>query len=501
MIKDILPFVLTQDGSEYISTIYDDVMKGIKRHGRSKLLSSSYLGRIKKFNDETKHIVDLISFNAAETATKIYNEQFRNSNDKQLRITLGYDNNRDKIPQPNKSYWLRCGYRYQKEKIASVEYDKKVSGVMEILQPSITLKIEELQDDGATYRPVDKPQTYFNEAKLTAIALSIRFALLDNITPTNGRFLALDDMLISLDMSNRMKVVNYLLDVVAENYKIYLFTHDKSFYSTLKKRITIEKKQGEWFCGGLYMHDVDENNDYKPCTPYPKFVIDKDMPKSMMEYYAMHDYPACGQKLRKWCEEILEILYPDTLKHRIDATLGNTVPLSLNDRINNLVVYCQKENLDFSKFKDLKIYKDNVLNAVSHYDIQSPIYKEEILNVVKVLNELNNVIVGRKEINVNHSMGIELIKPDGTPVTICIDIRKNKISLLSVSGDYRISFYTKCWVKKIIISGVPQSLPLEEVYDSIYDVYNKYCTDYGLPNEDNLLDVIYDHGTKLRDKI
>ena len=500
-IKDILPFVLTQDSSEYISTIYDDVMKGIKRHGRSKLLSSSYLGRIKRFNNETKHIVDLISFNATETATKIYNEQFRNTNDKQLRITLGYDNNRDKIPQPNRSYWLRCGYRYQKEKIAGVEYDKKVSGVMEILQPIITLKVEELQDDGATYRSIEKPQTYFNEAKLTAIALSIRFSLLDTITPANGRFLALDDMLISLDMSNRMKVVDYLLDVVAKNYKIYLFTHDKSFYSTLKKRIAIEKRQGEWFCGGLYMHDVDENNEYKPCTPYPKFVIDKDMPKSMMEYYAMHDYPACGQKLRKWCEEILENLYPDTLKKRTDSTTGTTIDTSLNDRINSLEFFCEKETLDFSQYKNLKIYKDNVLNAVSHYDTQSPIYKEEILNVVKVLNELNNVIVGRKEIKVDHSMGIELIKPDGTPVTICIDIRKNKISLLSVSGDYRISFYTKCWVKKLIISGVPQSLPLEEVYDSIYDVYNKYCTDYGLPNEDNLLDVIYDHGTKLRDKI
>ena len=57
-----------------------------------------------------------------------------------------------------------------------------------------------------------KPQTYFNEAKLTAIALSIRFALLDTTMASNGRFLALDDMLISLDMSNRMKVVNYLLD-------------------------------------------------------------------------------------------------------------------------------------------------------------------------------------------------------------------------------------------------------------------------------------------------
>lgn len=500
-IKDILPFVLTQDGSEYISAIYDDVMKGIKRHGRSKMLSSSYLGRIKRFNDETKRIVDLISFNAAETATKIYNEQFRYSNDKQLRITLGYDNNRDKIPQPNKSYWLRCGYRYQKEKIASAEYDKKVSGVMEILQPSITLKVEELQDDGATYRSVDKPQTYFNEAKLTAIALSIRFALLDTVSSENGRFLALDDMLISLDMSNRMKVVDYLLDVVVNKYKVYLFTHDKLFYETLKKRIALEKMQSEWIMGGLYMHDVDENNNYNPCLPYPKFIVDKDKQLEIMEYYAKHDYPACGQKLRKWCEEILEKLYPDTLKNRIDATSGNTIPLPLNDRINNLSVYCGKENIDFSKFKNLKIYKDNVLNVVSHYDIQSPIYKEEILSIVKVLNELNIVILNRKEIKVNHSLGIELIKPDKTPVTICIDIKKDKVLLHNFSGDYRISYYTKCWVKGTIISGVRHPLPLEEVYDSIYDVYNKYCTDYGLPNADNLLDIIYDHGTKLRDKI
>lgn len=128
---------------------------------------------------------------------------------------------------------------------------KSVSSSLEILQPSITLKVEELQDDGVSYRVIEKPQTYFNEAKLTAIALSIRFALLDTVTAANGRFLALDDMLISLDMSNRMKVVNYLLEVVVEKYKIYLFTHDKSFYSTLKKRIAIEKMQGEWLFGGF----------------------------------------------------------------------------------------------------------------------------------------------------------------------------------------------------------------------------------------------------------
>lgn len=500
-IKDILPFTLTQDKSEYISNIYDDVIKGIKRHGRSNKIEDSYQARIDKFNSETKYVIDQINTNAVKTATIIYNEFFRNAEDRQLKIALGYDNNRDKVPQANKSYWLRCGYRYLYVEKAGVRKEKSISSSMEILQPSITLNIEEMDTNNSTYHPIEKPQTYFNEAKLTAIALSIRFALLDTTMAPNGRFLALDDMLISLDMSNRMKVVNYLLDVVVKKYKVYLFTHDKSFYSTFKKRIAIEKKQKEWLCGGLYIHNIDENNNFSPCTPFPKFIEDKDMPLEMMDYYAKHDYPACGQKLRKWCEEILEKLYPDTLKKRVDFTSGNTIETSLNDRIISLEEYCDKETIDFSHFKNLKIYKDNVLNTVSHYDIESPIYKEEILSIVKVLTELNKILEDRIEIKVNHAMGIELVKPDGTPVTICIDIKKGKMLLLNVAGDYRISYFIKCSVKELIINGVHNIFPSEEVYDSIYNAYNKYCTDYGLPNTNNLLDVIYDHGVKLRDKI
>ena len=374
-IKDILPFVLTQDGSEYISTIYDDVMKGIKRHGRSKMISSSYLGRIKRFNDETKHIVDLISFNAAKTATNIYNERFRNSNDKQLRITLGYDNNRDKIPQPNKSYWLRCGYRYQKEKIASAEYDKKVSGVMEILQPSITLKVEELQDDGTTYRPVDKPQTYFNEAKLTAIALSIRFALLDNITPTNGRFLALDDMLISLDMSNRMKVVKYLIEVVAYKYKIYLFTHDRGFFEYFKHKS--KRVSSEWLYRELYMDDKKE----------PYWRNSETYLGNAEHYINQHEYEIAGNFLRKEAEAFCKEFLPKKLHFTQEYSL-----LDLNGLICNCKKFAEESNLaDTTLFDELDDHRKFVLNPSSHdsYDVVK--YENEIKNCFNTLTELRKI--------------------------------------------------------------------------------------------------------------
>ena len=79
-----------------------------------------------------------------------------------------------------------------------------------------------------------KPQSHFNEARLTAIALAVRFAAMSK-TITSGSFLALDDMLISLDMSNRAKVVDFLLKI-SDKYRIYLFTHDKMFFEYFKHK-------------------------------------------------------------------------------------------------------------------------------------------------------------------------------------------------------------------------------------------------------------------------
>lgn len=478
--KDILPFYLPATRNQFLATTFDEIYNESKSSPTPTASNKKYQSKIINFNSDLEALIN----DANLRISNIYNEYLRNEDEDELEIKLHFFADDSPYNNTHDFYYLFYG-----KKRNGVSIPKK------LYLPTIGLNIKE------GVKEIHKPQTHFNEAKLTAIALAVRFACL----PKNvgeGAFMALDDMLISLDMSNRMKVVNYLLDVVVKKYKVYLFTHDKLFYETLKKRIEIEKMQGEWLMGGLYMHDVDEDNDYKPCLPYPKFIIDKDKHLEMMEYYAMHDYPACGLKLRKWCEELLDKLLPDTLKKVIDSQTGNTVEARLNDKIRNLQLYCEKETIDYTQFKNLKIYKDNVLNTVSHYDIESPIYKEEVLNTLKVLNELQKLVTERREILVHKDLGIDLIKPDGVPVTICFSIKgTTKLPLLYIGNDYRISYFVKCTVKKLIISGVHNVLPMEEPYDSIYDVYKKYCTEYGLPGTENLLDITKDRGTKLRNKI
>lgn len=92
-----------------------------------------------------------------------------------------------------------------------------------------------VQLDGIT---VTKPQSFLNEAKLTQLALSVRFAAsLVNLHESDVKLLVLDDLLVSLDMSNRMKVVDILLSDTFANYQKVILTHELGFFREFRRRI------------------------------------------------------------------------------------------------------------------------------------------------------------------------------------------------------------------------------------------------------------------------
>ena len=101
-----------------------------------------------------------------------------------------------------------------------------------IAMPSIGFEVK-LNGDA-----IRKPQSFLNEAKLTQLALSVRFgATLAHLHDSPMKLLVLDDLLISLDMNNRMKVVDIILsETFAEHQKIIL-THDLGFFNEFRRRI------------------------------------------------------------------------------------------------------------------------------------------------------------------------------------------------------------------------------------------------------------------------
>lgn len=490
-IKDILPFTLTRDQSKYISELYDEAVAKIKRKGRGNRIDDTYKNLIKKFNEETEYLIKLINQNAVPTATDIFNNNFRDIGDRKLRISLEYNDNRDNIPQPNKSYWLRFGYRYHPVEIAGRTENKKLSTVLEVLQPVITLKVEELQDDNVTYVPIEKPQTHFNEAKLTAIALSIRFALLNTVGPADGRFLALDDMLISLDMSNRMKVITYLLDKVAPLYKLYVFTHDRLFYHTFKRKIETQYKKTDWSFGGIYINDSTTPNE-------PNYIPDnKSKIEKIEDAYKCHDYFRCGTLLRQECERCLNELLPDSFRKKADPNTGASVPKNLDELIGSLEEFCNHEQIDYSQFKDLKTYKDLFLNSTAHNDITSPFYRNEVKICKQAITSLSQINRARI-IPCKQDFYFEFQTPDGKNCLVSMR-RREPIKLLEYNGQQRISYYSKCEIRKIVVDGT--DTVLNEGFESINQAYFYVCQNYNCPSNLTLLDILKDRDGYLKDKI
>lgn len=87
---------------------------------------------------------------------------------------------------------------------------------------------------------IPKHQFFLNEARLTALAISLYLASI-KVNPTKGalKILVLDNLLIGLDMSNRLPLLdllkNHFVEVKADdNFQIIMTTYDKVWYELVK---------------------------------------------------------------------------------------------------------------------------------------------------------------------------------------------------------------------------------------------------------------------------
>jgi wobble nucleotide-excising tRNase len=88
----------------------------------------------------------------------------------------------------------------------SLEFDKvEYKGRRKLIGNSINLKIDFFE------KAIPKHQLFLNEARLSALAISLYLASI-GVNPLTGslKILVLDDLLIGLDMSNRLPLLEIL---------------------------------------------------------------------------------------------------------------------------------------------------------------------------------------------------------------------------------------------------------------------------------------------------
>ena len=96
-----------------------------------------------------------------------------------------------------------------------------------------------------SFRRLERRDYYrsLNEARLTALAITIYLSGLQVLPASGFRLLVLDDILIGLDMVNRVK----MLDLIHEHFADWQipFTYSKAWFERLKERVK-EKRLSEW---------------------------------------------------------------------------------------------------------------------------------------------------------------------------------------------------------------------------------------------------------------
>lgn len=77
--------------------------------------------------------------------------------------------------------------------------------------------------------------------------------------------------------------------------------------------------------------------------------------------------------------------------------------------------------------------------------------------------------------------------------------RREPIKLLEYNGQQRISYYSKCEIRKIVVDGT--DTVLNEGFESINQAYFYVCQNYNCPSNLTLLDILKDRDGYLKDKI
>lgn len=232
-------------------------------------------------------------------------------------------------------------------------------------------------------KQITRPHTFLNEAKLTAIALSIRFAMLDQkidaskLSDETPKFLVLDDLLISLDMSNRERVLDIILKDF-NKYQIIILTHDRNFFELIRHRIN-RFKQNNWKYIEMYECEKDE-------IPQPYIKVSNTYLDKAEKFYYDKEYEIAGNFLRKEAENFCKDFLPKKQLYTSEYNQHD-----LNGLILRCLQFAKEAGLDETLFTELDSHRKFVLNPTSHDSYDVPKFNSEIGNCLKTLKALREI--------------------------------------------------------------------------------------------------------------
>ncbi|WP_431198741.1 hypothetical protein ACRQ5D_31770 [Mucilaginibacter sp. P25] len=273
--------------------------------------------------------------------------------------------------------------------------------------PKIIMSVELITTliPDANKKIVNSPQSFLNEAKLSTMALAIRLAILDEkFVKAYPKILVLDDLLMSMDMSNREFVLNVIMEGYLEDYQILFFTHQRGLFEDARKFIEtyyaqLAKKSGEtdtliiknswkekWKFFEMY---ESENNAGIPVPLITAY--ESSLQKALKYFKSEIDYNACGNNLRISIEEFFREFIPHKFLVNNDGTPIPNTGLMIDTLLVKAREYFDSVGFNTRPLDKLERYRVRSLNPSSHYNPRTEYFKKELQDIFRIIDELKKI--------------------------------------------------------------------------------------------------------------
>lgn len=302
------------------------------------------------------------------------------------------------------------------------------------------------------------PHFALNEAKLSAIAISIFLGAIIKQSPfsPNLKPLFLDDILIGLDNENRLKLLNLLkekdvpeADKVFKHFQIFITTYDRHWYEVAKINLP----------GWKFL-------EFYKSPDGPKIIHnDKTNLEKAKAYFDAFDFPAAANYLRKECERLLRVKLLETYTVG-EGIKGLIKPINLETLINRLKEFYEELGIEPPQdlINALQNYKSILWNPMSHSDIESPIYRNDLELAFQTIQDLEAIVLPKRTLIIEKGTLFNLSLP-AIDYTAQLEIAKD-IYIVEHNGaktETTISFFFKTWTRAGVLHAMPTEVPATAV--------------------------------------
>jgi len=260
----------------------------------------------------------------------------------------------------------------------SLDFEKvEYQGRRKISGNNINLKIDFFE------RPIPKHQLFLNEARLSALAISLYLASI-KVNPLTGalRILVLDDLLIGLDMSNRLPLLDILKKHFIEvdkdkQFQVIMTTYDKVWYELVRNYFGTEK----WKYTEIYTKSL-KDDDFE----IPVIFNENGYLERAKHYLTEKDYKASAVYLRTEFERIVKTICD---KQKIPVCYHKNQKETTSEDFWTAIE--SQTDLDPALIHEITVHRGVVMNPFSHYDLEKPEFVKELDDTIISIEKLKAI--------------------------------------------------------------------------------------------------------------